>query len=677
MKNKGISLIVLVITIIVIIVLATTIILTLSGSNIIGKAKLAVERSDSRNISKAVELYFAENMGTDVKPYLSEVSTQDILSNTTLRDTIITDVGGLIGKFYKLDMNLIKSNVEKGKGINGEDDYYIYSDKTGNVYYMKNPISLTKDKPNSIPESGDGTLSNPYTIVTAEDLYNVRNDLNGSYIQVADIDLSSYSSGEGWEPIGTNYNNPFKGNYDGGRNKIINLTINRPNSDYQGLFGYCYEDDYNKNKKIKNVIIENAKIIGKNYVGAIAGNSEISIINSSSTGNITGNQNVGGIIGVGYNVAIDNCYSAGSVNGLNYVGGIAGSFSGYDFGSLKNSYSTSSIKGKSYVAGIVGITGEGTQIRNVFALNDSITRSEGSDNNVSRVLCEEGEEYQSQKSGIYANQEMLFKQGSSQGTTNFPNQNKTLSGKDGLNISLEACKQKETFSSIGWDFENIWNIANGSTYPTFLPVKGMESFNIKGKGTINDPYLISNAEELNYIRYGLNKNYKQTANIDLTNYSSGAGWLPIGDSTEKFTGVYDGAGYKITNLNINRPEEYNIGLFGLTYEATLKNIRMENVKVTAKGTVGGLAGNTYETKIQRTSVSGEVNAIDYGTSGILVGYANSNYQTDKAVIEECYTEGKVTGYECGGLGRIYYRNTKKLLFKGKCSCNRFWRWTSR
>lgn len=90
----------------------------------------------------------------------------------------------------------------------------------------------TEPKPLRQPNSDE------IVIRTAEELAKIGVDpnypLNGKYILMANIDLSGYSN---WVPIGSN-TKPFTGQFDGNGFIIKNLTINRPSTDYQGLFGY-------------------------------------------------------------------------------------------------------------------------------------------------------------------------------------------------------------------------------------------------------------------------------------------------------------------------------------------------------------------------------------------------------------------------------------------------------
>lgn len=117
----------------------------------------------------------------------------------------------------------------------------------------------------------------------------------------ADIDLTGYN----WIPIGTDSTYYFSGSFDGGNYTISNLYVNAPSSDNVGLFGsVCY------GAAIKNVIVNNATVIGRQRVGALVGlaYSGVAIDNCHATGtvNVTGNYKVGGLVGGDY-FTMTNC----------------------------------------------------------------------------------------------------------------------------------------------------------------------------------------------------------------------------------------------------------------------------------------------------------------------------------------------------------------------------------
>lgn len=179
-------------------------------------------------------------------------------------------------------------------------------------------------------------------IWTAEDLYNVRNDLGASYIQMADIDLSSYSN---WAPIGSPTgcfsDGSFSGTYDGNNFKITNLTINDPTGtkESNGLFSPL-------TGILKNIILEDVNVVGAKNIGALAGRANCVSFGATTlienchviSGSVSGNKNVGGLIGnsslwygegLGNNhIKVLKCSVNCSIRGGKSIGGIIGKCSG-------------------------------------------------------------------------------------------------------------------------------------------------------------------------------------------------------------------------------------------------------------------------------------------------------------------------------------------------------------
>lgn len=176
------------------------------------------------------------------------------------------------------------------------------------------------------------------------------------------------------------------------------------------------------------------------------------------------------------------------------------------------------------------------------------------------------------------------------------------------------------------------------------------SFVIMIGGTENyvkaaNPNVIMDAAGLDAIRHNLTGNYILGADIDLgvAPYNVGEGWQPIGKSGDEFKGSFDGNGFAISGLTINRPTEENIGLFGYAEASTFVNIKLTDVNVTGKNSVGGLVGFLFGLNVftKDSSVSGLVNGEDF--VGGLVGKAVGD-------IERSSSEAVVSGNEyIGGL----------------------------
>lgn len=158
-----------------------------------------------------------------------------------------------------------------------------------------------------------------------------------------------------------------------------------------------------------------------------------------------------------------------------------------------------------------------------------------------------------------------------------------------------------------------------------------------GTGTAGDPYQIRTPQQMNTIGtntgdYG--KHFILMADLDMSGYS-GTQYNVIGDVVNKFTGVFDGAGHVIRNLTYSTTSAfYDIGLFGRTSNATIKNLGVENVSITSHGGwIGGLVGRAESGSITACYATGSVNS-QYDAGG-LAG------RIDSASITNCYSHCSV------------------------------------
>ena len=207
--------------------------------------------------------------------------------------------------------------------------------------------------------SGSGTENDPYLILNPIQLNQLRNFLNqdGVYFKLmADIDLTEFLEDEnpdqGWQPVGNN-SVPFKGNLDGNGKTIKGLWIKRSSSDNVGFFGNI------SSATIKNLKIESETIIGKENVGLIAGQCQLSAIASCTlSGKVIGETNTGGIVGYSDAATITGLRATIAVSGGNNTGGLIGEA---EVGGVNNikisncSVSCEYIKGEDCVGGICGI----------------------------------------------------------------------------------------------------------------------------------------------------------------------------------------------------------------------------------------------------------------------------------------------------------------------------------
>ncbi|MDE0926830.1 MAG: filamentous hemagglutinin N-terminal domain-containing protein [Methylophilaceae bacterium] len=197
---------------------------------------------------------------------------------------------------------------------------------------------------------GDGKVTTPYQLTDVYGLQGVGSAgmLGKSYTLVNNIDAkgtAKWNTGAGFKPLG-NRNSKFTGTFDGLGHTVDSLVVNRPSSDFIGLFGY------NNGGTIKNVGITNVSITGKNYTGGLAGRNQGNISNSYATGVVSGNYAVGGLVGRADVSSIKNSYATVDVFGANNnVGGLVGKA---QKSQISNSYAAGSVTGKDSVGGLIG-----------------------------------------------------------------------------------------------------------------------------------------------------------------------------------------------------------------------------------------------------------------------------------------------------------------------------------
>ena len=199
------------------------------------------------------------------------------------------------------------------------------------VYKMKNAadwqaggeytytVSLAAAKDLGYTIESDGS----YTVTSADGLMNVAELVNGGKSDInitldTDIDLT----GKDWTPIGTDYDNSYKGTFDGGGHTITGLTFTT-NDEFAGLFGWL-----NRAGTVKNVVMEGVQITSNQIyggsIGGVVGSGWGTIENCSVSGSVSGTVYVGGVVGVQIGGSITGCSSSATVKGTVDVGGVAG-----------------------------------------------------------------------------------------------------------------------------------------------------------------------------------------------------------------------------------------------------------------------------------------------------------------------------------------------------------------
>ena len=188
--------------------------------------------------------------------------------------------------------------------------------QAGGEYTYTVSLAAAKDLGYTIESNGS------YTVTSADGLMNVAKLVNGGKTDInITLDKNIDLTGKDWTPIGTDYDNSYKGTFDGGGHTITGLAVTT-NDQFVGLFGYL-----NRAGTVKNVVMEGIQITSNHMfgcTGGVVGYSWGTIENCSVSGSVSGTDCVGGVVGSQKAGSIIGCSSSATVKGTHYVGGVAG-----------------------------------------------------------------------------------------------------------------------------------------------------------------------------------------------------------------------------------------------------------------------------------------------------------------------------------------------------------------
>ena len=482
------------------------------------------------------------------------------------------------------------------------------------------------------PAAGDGSEANPYQIASLGNLYWIASDtanLKYYYKQTADINASETSSwfgGQGWKPIGNAYTSSLSGSYEGDGHIIDSLFINRPTEFGVGLFGF--------GRAINNLGVTHVNVTGGDDVGGLLGFNTFGYVqNCFSTGYINAvrsKEGIGGLVGVNRGV-IANSYSTAIVNGGYTSGGLAGSSS---YGTVLNCYSLGPVGG-STAGGLVG-TCWYSLVMNSYAAG----QVKGS-TNVGGLIG------WGTSNSVY---DCYWDIDSSGQTTSAGGKGETAT----------ELKNPSLFVNSPWD-STIWfmdaGINNGHPYlawqnPGGTPLPGGHVIApTAGDGSPSNPYRMATLENLYWLATNPTRwrgvYCIQVADINASRtrgYGDGEGWIPLGASADfGFHGVYDGNSHTIDSLYINRPVSDCQGLFGYASSGECDGLGITNEDVTGSNGVGGVVGVLANGLIRNCYSTGNVKGTGSDVGGI-IGYAAWG------IASNCYSTGRVegTGSNIGG-----------------------------
>jgi len=559
---------------------------------------------------------------------------------------------------------------------------------------------------------GTGEPNAPYRIATAEDLMLLGEspeDYDKHFILTADIDLDPNLPGRrifDRAVIAADVNDSrgnfrqgtqFTGVFDGNDLTISNMIIE--GGERVGLFGLL-----GNGAEVRNLGVVGVNITGSGgYVGGLVGwNRGGSITASHSTGTVTGNEDVGGLVGDN-DGSITTSYSTGWVTGIDSVGGLVGD---NNDGSITTSYSTGTVSGDSRVGGLVGKNGE------FFGGKGSISRSystgtvmggrdvgglvgynyNGSITNSYSTGSVSGHENVGGLVGVgwfgYGILADCYSTGSVSGNekvgglvgTGDPTRvyNSVWDMEtSGLTVSIGGVGLTTTemmdpymLGLNGFANDPNWVLDAGRDCPRLawegtagqiIPEPVIDW--LSGQGTEEEPYRIDTAAQLILLRgaSGLwDRHFALGAGIDLDPNLQGRQVFSEA-VIEVFSGVFDGNGHTISHLTIEGGGF--LGLFGqLGPGAIISNLALEEVNVNGTGYfVGGLVGSNGTGWVPAGTIS---NCYSTGTVngnrlvGGLVGYNGWRDGSITTSYSACTVAGEdhvggLVGYNGGAITASY------------------------
>ncbi|MFW6065160.1 MAG: GLUG motif-containing protein, partial [Candidatus Natronoplasma sp.] len=462
-------------------------------------------------------------------------------------------------------------------------------------------------------EDESTSADDPIEIEGWHDLDEVRDDLNGDYILMNDLDEDTDGYNEfvdtedGWEPIGDcdDEDVEFNGTFDGNGYEIRDLYIDRSGEDFLGLFGWS-------EGKLVNISLVNTNVSGDSYVGGLVGLNVGTVSNSYATGNVRGKEQVGGLVGgishgrSHHDSIVEDSYATGDVSGEEYIGGLVGKNSG----TLSDSYSTGNVIGERYVGGLVGSTLDGS------------TNVENSHYNIDEVLI--NGEHRVTLSGLFDKQYQDWME------------DKELDIED-YSDSLEPAGEYYEISDVQ-GIRDLLGFAREDKYKFRL----VDDLDLSGEQDLYIPYFGAEFEGNGYTISNLELDLPFVAFIGLFGCNDGGLVRDIELVNINMTGYFfvgGLVGYNFGTVENSHAtgnvsgEDYVGGLVGSNEGTVSNSYATGNVK--GSGNVGGLVGLNRDI-VKNSYATGDVSG-DRQVSG-LVGY-NSGTST----VSNSYATGDVDG----------------------------------
>jgi hypothetical protein len=537
---------------------------------------------------------------------------------------------------------------------------------------------------------GSGTLAAPYRISTAEHLCTLawyRADHDKYFLLTADLDMTRASTP--FFPIGLKAM-PFTGVFDGNNCTISHLRY-ASDEDYVGLFSAlhatrpsirsvhiaaeneqkdCGEDCIRHKGCIANLNLEDVDIQGHDNVAALVAYNDGTICGCSAAGSVTGQSNVGGLVGDGYMGArVCRSRSACRVQGQTCVGGLVGSTL---YGTISTSAASGEVWGQEYVGGLVGRSAGTISMCRSEARVQGDKKAGGlvGENSSAELTCSHASGTVTGTSQVggatgFNNGKMsyCYAAGLVKGQTETggltgarymygetylcywdlqTSQQPTSMGGTGKTTA----QMKSLATYRGWGACQAWTMEDGRDYPR-LAWEGKPGVSLAevpwlyagGTGEPNDPFRISTAEHLTAIGYRVedyDKCFVLEADLDLSKVDPNT-IVPIGDTIHPFTGIFDGRNHVIRGFRRTWSQGTRAGLFGFVQTPSwlLRNDALQSMLAACSAgasasNLGILRGCVINLHLRDVDVEGG------DTVGALVGECGG-------IVLCCSVDGRIAG----------------------------------
>ena len=461
---------------------------------------------------------------------------------------------------------------------------------------------------------------------------------------------------------------------------------------------YTISNDYHTNNyayfssNAAGISVSPSEIYGSYNIGSVTANttkSQAIYINTPSA-------NAGGIVVNGNCEIVENCYNTGDIN-AEAANGSGGGIAAIAAMELNNCYNMGQVEGSVYSGGIAGIVEEEGAFNNCYYLdNNSNGVGEGEDTTVKVQINQlreqgtfEGFDFNliwtmdGNETYAYPELQSIPMVGTYVTSITITSSSDTVMRTNAIQMSANVLPTEADDTSVTWSTTNgtgeatvdadglltgtscgtvtVKATANDGSY--VFGEKAITVMPFDGEGTEASPYIITNIEQLNEVRNYLSACFRMENDIVFSEadfaeggdfYNAGAGWEPIGpDSTNAFTGTFDGNGHSVIGLYcaISNIEPINAGFFGYNF-GTIMNVKLIDGsinggtnEINTSVSAGGIVARNFGI-ISNCSNESSVNGISqsYSNAG---GIAGSN---SGGTINNCYNTGNVTSsYMAGGI----------------------------